>query len=111
MERPWRAATLFAAAVVCFSTSAEVQVCKIKAHGNSQEAIVIRSGKQSEFFSLINAKEYAQAMLCCTACMIPAGTKIVITDRGWTSHTIRVLEGTKAGCVGDIPMEFVGECQ
>jgi len=85
------------------------QVCKIIQHGQSPFALVARPSKLSEAYALLDAKENQEAISCCIACLPDVGTKIIVTDRGFMSHTIRVLDGKFKDCVGDVPMEWVGE--
>jgi len=85
-------------------------VCTVKSFKGSANGIVTRPGKSSEFYSLMRNKLYDEAIQCCVSCIVSAGTKIVITDQGFASHTIRVIEGPFRGCVGDLPTEYVGNC-
>lgn len=41
------------------------------------------------------------------SCMVPSGTKAVIVDAGFASHTVLITSGDNAGCRGDIPVEDV----
>ncbi len=86
-------------------------VCRIVRLGNAPMAMVARPGKLSEAMTLLQANETMEAAQCCVACMPDVGTKVLITDRGIMSHTVRVLEGQFKGCVGDVVMESVGECK
>lgn len=87
------------------------QVCRIIKFGQAPFALVARPGKLGEANTLLQAKENQEAAACCIACLPDVGTKVIITDRGFASHTIRVLDGTFKGCVGDVPVEWVGECK
>ena len=40
-----------------------------------------------------------------------SGAKVIITNHGFASHTIRVVEGKSRGCVGDMPAEWVKDCK
>lgn len=40
------------------------------------------------------------------ACQVASGTPAVITDRGFITHDIMVTSGPRAGCEGNIPVEF-----
>jgi len=88
-------------------TSAHAEViCKAQNPG-----IVTKKDKSGEFYSLVDKKMTAEAVMCCLACLVDPGTKVIVTDLGFVSHTIRVLEGESQGCVGDIPVESVNNCE
>jgi ABC-type sugar transport system substrate-binding protein len=79
-------------------------VCTISHSGG---ALLITPGKASEFYGLLRngMKEEAAEDV---ACLVPDGTKVIITDQGFASSTVRVLTGPKRGCVGDVPVEYYG---
>lgn len=85
-------------------------VCRIVSLKGTQVGIVAKPGKLNEFLSLIRAGE-KMAAAGVVACVPDVGTKVIITDHGFASHTVRVLDGTWQGCVGDIVVESVGECK
>jgi len=100
--------------VVLISVTASASaalVCTVKPYNGAEQGILTRPGKSSEFYSLIQNNLYEEAARCCVACIAPVGTKVIITDQGFASHTVRVLEGSSRGCVGDLPAEFVGNCK
>jgi len=39
------------------------------------------------------------------SCIVPGGTKAIITDAGFATHDITVVGGEFSGCRGNIPME------
>ena len=83
-------------------------VCTISHSGG---ALLIKPGKASEFYALVKngMTEEAQEDV---ACMVSDGTKVIVTDQGFASSTVRVLTGSKKGCVGDVPVEYYGAgCQ
>jgi hypothetical protein len=41
------------------------------------------------------------------SCRADAGTSVLITDAGWLTHDILILEGPQKGCRGNIPAEEV----
>jgi len=43
--------------------------------------------------------------------VLSIGERVIVTDRGWMSHTVRVLSGQLQGCVSDSVMESVGDCK
>jgi hypothetical protein len=95
---------------VVFPSYAEL-VCNVQSFKGSKIGIVTRPGKSGEFHSLMNNNMKDEAIRCCVACLVTTGTKVIITSHGFMSHTIRVLEGEYRGCVGDLPAEYVGNCQ
>jgi hypothetical protein len=76
-----------------------------------QLGAVVKAGKYSEYVALMDKKLFNEAIECCIACIVKPGTKVIITDQGFLSHTIRVLEGKSRGCVGDVAMEVVKDCR
>jgi hypothetical protein len=84
--------------MVMEATSAQAELnCKV-----SKPGIVMKTGKSGEFYSLMDKKMTDEAASCCVACIVDPGTKVIITDQGFATHTIRGLEGKFRGCVGDI---------
>lgn len=81
-------------------------VCTIKSFSGSSKAPVVREGHTSEFYSLVNNGFYTEAARL-VSCMVPAGSRVIITDMGFASHTIRVLTGPSYGCVGVVATEYV----
>jgi hypothetical protein len=106
--------TRFALCFLVFTMSATPAfadlVCKIIPMGQTSVAIVAQPGKLSEVISLIKAGEMTAAVPA-IACVPAVGDKVIITDHGFSSHTVRVLDGQFAGCVGDIVVESVGNCK
>jgi hypothetical protein len=41
------------------------------------------------------------------ACVVPAGTAVVVTDGGMLSSEILVVEGAQSGCRGVVPNEDI----
>lgn len=78
-------------------------ICEVK----PDVAFVLRPGKSSEFYALVRNEMRDEAVRCCVACLIYQGDKVLITNQGFMSHTIRVLEGKFKGCRGDIAMEYI----
>lgn len=98
-------------AMSLFPTLASAQsVCRIVSSSGAPGAIVAQPGKLKEFIALFQAGEKVAAAQV-MACMPSLGDKVLITDRGFASHTIRVLSGQSQGCVGDVVVESVGSCQ
>jgi hypothetical protein len=76
----------------------------------AQATLVFRPGKFSEAMKLHDEDMTEEAVRCCVSCVPKNGTKIIITDQGFASHTIRVLEGPDKDCVGDVVAEHVKGC-
>jgi hypothetical protein len=72
---------------------------------------ILKSDKVGEFMGLMKSGLKLEAALCCVACSVSSGTKILITDAGWQTHTVRVLEGPSYGCIGDLSGKVIGNCQ
>jgi hypothetical protein len=85
------------------STSADALVCTIKV----PQAVVVKSDRSREFYALVNKQLYEEAARCCAACLVSKDTQVVITDSGFASHTVRVLEGPSRDCRGDLPVEHL----
>lgn len=98
------AVLLIALALVPRLAKADGLVCTISHSGG---ALLIKPGKASEFYGLLRngMKEDAAEDV---ACLVPDGTKVIITDQGFASSTVRVLTGPKKGCIGDVPVEYYG---
>jgi len=104
---------LFISAVgLCVSaTSAWAEsVCKIVQYSKAKVAFVAQPGKLREFYTHVRAGKKLDAARV-VVCVPAVGDKIIITDRGVMFHTIRVLSGQFEGCVGDVAIESVGDCQ
>jgi hypothetical protein len=104
MPRPfsWRVCAL--CLLFCLlATGAEALVCTIQV----PQAFVVKSSRSGEFYTLIDKKLYKEAARCCVARMVPKGTQVIITDSGFISHTVRVLEGPSRDCRGDVPVELL----
>ena len=65
-----------------------------KAH--NEGLAIIRSG-------LTQAKLLLLARL--VACRATAGTEVIVTDAGFVTHDIMIVEGQSVGCRGNIPAE------
>jgi hypothetical protein len=76
----------------------------------AKNALIVHPGKWTEFAGLMDNHMTDEAIRCCLACTVKPGTKVLITDWGFTLHTIRVLNGPETGCVGDLAVEDLTEC-
>lgn len=64
----------------------------------------------SEGFSLIQAgvhKTNPAMVIKLLSCAVDPGTKAIITDGGFATHTILVTSGENSGCRGDVVAEDV----
>lgn len=104
-----RAALVASIAMLVASPAAAQEV--ILGRTGSENVFVWKdSDAQSEAFKLIQAgvhKSNPTLVFRLLACMVPVGTKAVITDMGFASHTILVTSGEDAGCRGVIVREDV----
>ncbi|MFN3506229.1 MAG: hypothetical protein ACK4ZU_02050 [Allorhizobium sp.] len=79
--------------------------------GGSDNVFVWRDGDaHSEAINLISAGVHNSnptLVMRLLSCIVPAGTKAIITDAGFASHTILITSGDDAGCRGDIAAEDV----
>ena len=63
---------------------------------------------QHEGMSLVQAgvlESNPELVIPYVSCIVPTGTKAIITDAGFATHDVMVIEGENAGCKGNIPME------
>lgn len=63
---------------------------------------------QHEGMSLIEAgvlQSNPELVIPYVSCIVPTGTRAIITDAGLATHDVMVIEGESAGCKGNIPME------
>jgi hypothetical protein len=63
---------------------------------------------QSQGLQLIEAgvlENNPELLIPLLACLVPSGTKAIITDAGLATHDIMVIDGEHAGCKGNIAME------
>ncbi|WP_457578974.1 hypothetical protein [Ensifer adhaerens] len=64
----------------------------------------------SEGMNLIQAgvhKSNPMMVMRLISCMVEPGTKAIISDAGFATHTILVIDGEFSGCRGDVVMEDV----
>jgi hypothetical protein len=50
-------------------------------------------------------KENPDLLIPFLACLVPEGTRVIVTDAGMLTHDVMVIDGEYAGCRGNIPME------
>lgn len=101
---------IVASIIALVSTAAWAQEITLGRQGTENIFVWKDSDAQSEAFKLISAgvhKSNPALVFQLLSCMVPAGTKAIITDMGFASHTILVTSGEEAGCRGVIPMEDV----
>ncbi len=72
---------------------------------------MVKTGKSDEYSSLMAKNMTDEVVRCCAACIVYPGTKVIITDQGVAKHRIRVIEGESRGCVGELPREWVKNCE
>jgi hypothetical protein len=77
---------------------------------NGSDVVFVWRSKadHDEGLSLINAgvhKSNPALLFPLLACIVPSGTKAIITDGGFATHDILVIDGESAGCRGNVAME------
>lgn len=101
---------LLAAIIVLLSNPVLAAEIVLGRMGSDTVFVWKNSEAHSEAIKLIQANVHQSnpiLVMRLLACMVPAGTKAVITDMGFASHTIIVTSGEYSGCRGVIPMEDV----
>lgn len=66
---------------------------------------------QDEANQLINAGAAAknpQILAPYVSCVVEPGAGVIVTDMGFVTHDIMVIDGPSAGCKGNIPAESLG---
>jgi len=95
------------------AVAAQAQECRVIAAHNAKAGMIAHPGLLSQMLRLLrtpSVDDKTEAAICCLACMPRVGTKILIAESGTEFHTVRVLDGPHRGCMGEIGVEFVGEC-
>ena len=103
-------AALVASIVMLVASPAAAQEVILGRTGSDNVFVWKDSDAQSEAFKLIQAgvhKSNPTLVFRLLSCMVPVGTKAVITDMGFASHTILVTSGEQSGCRGVIVREDV----
>lgn len=100
---------LIVAALCALSTGANALEGTLQPPGKLPTVWVWRdNAAQNEALALIRAgvqNTNPELIVKHIACIVPGGTKVIITDMGFMSHDILVVEGNNAGCRGNIPSE------
>lgn len=96
-------------AILVAGAMAQAQEFRLKAFGGAGVIIVWKSkDAQSEGMQLIQAgvhKTNPDMVAKLVACIEKPGTKVIVTDMGFVTHDIMVIDGPDAGCRGNIPAE------
>jgi len=91
------------------STAAQARERTLSASG--RDVFVWRSkDAQNEGMRLIDAgvlRSNPTLVIRLISCIVPAGTRAIITDHGFATHDILVTSGPSSGCRGNVPVEFV----
>lgn len=78
--------------------------------GNAPILIWRNSAAQREGLALINAdvhKTNPRLLMPHVACIVDSGARIVVTDGGFFSSTILIVNGRQAGCRGVVENEMI----
>ena len=86
------------------------ETCTVVRPDGSGSAFVIKSGQSDKFSALVRGRNFTEAVACCLACPVQTGTKVALTETVGGLHSVRVLSGAYAGCVGELPKTQIG-CQ
>lgn len=96
-------------AIAVLSTTAVAEGFRLKALPGSQLILVWQDkAAHDEALDLINAGIHntnpwlVERLLACT---VKPNTRVIVTDAGFVTHDIMVIEGPDAGCRGNIPAE------
>lgn len=103
-------AALVASVAMMVASPAAAQEVTLGRSGSENVFVWKDSDAQSEAFKLIQAgvhKSNPTLVFRLLSCMVPVGTKAVITDMGFASHTILVTSGDHSGCRGVIVAEDI----
>ncbi|MDM7852686.1 hypothetical protein [Pseudochrobactrum kiredjianiae] len=91
---------------------ANAQQYKLKALGDASVIFVWNSADdRSEGYKLIQAgvhKTSPQLLMPLIACVAKPGNKVIVTDMGFVTHDIMVVDGENVGCRGNIAAEELG---
>jgi len=97
--------TLLVSCAVAFATEGRIVGL------NGASMVVIWKDKKSndEAMELHDAgadKTNPALLIPLVACIVPSGTKAIITTAGFATHDVMVIEGEHSGCRGNIVMEM-----
>ena len=96
--------------------------CAISGHANAKSVtlvtphhgtvVIVWKSKAAtvEGLALIEAevhKTNPALLSALMSCIVPVGTKAIITSIGLVTHDILVTSGEDAGCRGNVPIEFI----
>jgi hypothetical protein len=91
------------------ATPATAQDFHLVGLNGADQVFVWKSKKaHNEAMSLIAADVHRSnpaLVMVLLACIVPTGTRAIVTDMGFATHDIMVVEGESSGCRGNIPME------
>lgn len=100
-------AVVLAMCVSTLNTSAMAQVKRLKA-GNGMIAVYKDSKSMSEAIQLISAdvhKTNPQLVAPLISCIVKDGTSYIVSNGGFFSSDIMIVDGPDAGCRGTVPNE------
>ena len=94
---------------ILFAQNVAAADFKVIATGSSDTVFIWKDkASHNEALSLISANVHKTnpiLVMKLLSCMVPSGTGVVVTDMGFATHDIMVIDGEKAGCRGNIPTE------
>jgi hypothetical protein len=86
-------------------------VCNVQSPQNHSHIMVFQPGKTGEVYALERNNIKGELFSCCVACLVRAGTKVIVTNLGSQACSLRVLEGPTQDCIGELPPEYLKNCQ
>jgi|SRR6056297_356505 len=94
---------------VTFAGPTAAQDFRLVGLGGSDQVFVWKNKQaHDEALSLISANVHRSnptLLVALLSCIVPSGTKAIVTDMGFATHDVMVVEGDSAGCRGNIPTE------
>ncbi|MCZ8180344.1 MAG: hypothetical protein O9309_15075 [Rhizobium sp.] len=97
-------------AVMILANQAEAAEVVLGRSGSENVFVWNDSDAHSEAIKLVDAgvhRTNPMLLMRLLACIVPTGTRAIITDAGFASHTILITSGDDSGCRGVIAMEDV----
>jgi dihydrodipicolinate reductase len=102
--------TVYAIIFVSFSTVAFATEGRLVGLNKATIVIVWRDkASNDEAMALHDAgvdKTNPALLMRLIACIVPSGTRAIITSAGFATHDIMVIEGQHSGCRGNVVMEM-----
>lgn len=109
MKHVWLVAAIAAGSIFGSASSASATEVQLVGMGGMDSVLVWQSrDAHTEGNRLISANVHRSnpaLLMPLIACMVPSGTRAIITSVGFATHDIMVIAGPHSGCRGNIPAE------